>query len=245
VVYDYIQRSYQTPVQSTRRVSGWLSLQLDELKKQVEDSQQQMMELQRKLGVLGYDSSKNQLSQSLQDLLAAEGTAKIARITAESRYRMVTGEDVNTMEGSIETTPGTAPGLLTSLRSQIAAAKTSYAQLAAGGPGGGLGPNAPQMKALSAQIDQMTKELDAEQNRMLLQSKESYLAAKAAEGQTEQELEAKKEEAYAQGNDLVQYQLVQREFDQNRTLYEGLQQRLRTAELQAGLDAAEVDVIDR
>jgi len=245
VVLDYKHRSYQTPVEATRQVSDYLSLQLDQLKKQVEASQEQMMELQRKMGVLGYDSTHNQLSASLEELLAAEGAAKIARINAESRYQMVAGMDVNTMEGSIETTPGTAPSQLTSLRAQIAGAKTTYAQLLGGGLEGGLARNNPRVKAVQAQIDQLTKELDTEQTRLLLQSKESFLAAKAADEKTEQELDEKKAEAYKQGDDLVQYSLVQREFEQNRTLYDGLEQRLRTAELQAGLDAAEVDVIDQ
>lgn len=245
VVYDYIQRSYVTPVQSTNRVAEWLSLQLNELKTKVEQSQAQMMELERRLGVLGYDNSRNQLSASLEELLSAEGIAKISRITAESRYRMVSGMDVNTIEGSIETTPGTAPGELNSLRGQIANLRASLKQMTSGGAEGGLGPNNPKVKAVQAEIDELTRQLTAEQNRLILQAKEAYLAAKAAEDSTEQELEVRKKQAYDQGEDLVRYNILRREFDQNRTLYDGLQQRLLTARLQAGLDAAEVDVIDQ
>ena len=246
VVADYIQRSFRSPSIATRRVADWLSLQLDPLKKQVEQSQKEMMEYQRKMGVLGYDSTHNQLSASLEELLTAEGAAKVARINAESRYMMVKNMDEDTIGGSIETTPGTAPAELNSLRSQIAVAKASYAQQMGGGcGGGGCGPNNPAMKQLSATIEELTKNLDTEQSRLLLQSKESFLAAQAAEDRTERELDLKKDEAYRQGDDLVQYTLLQREFEQNRSLYDGLQQRLRTAELQAGLDAAEVDVIDQ
>jgi succinoglycan biosynthesis transport protein ExoP len=245
VVYDYIQRSYETPVESTRRVSDWLTLQLDQLKAKVEQSQTRIMELQRRLGVLGYDSTHNQLSASLQDLLTAEGAAKVTRINAESRYQMVAAMDQETIGGSIETTPGTAPGELTSLRAQLKLAESQKAQMQAGGPGGGAGPNLPQMKVVQAQIDTLSKEIAAEQNRMLIQSRETFLAAKAAEDKIEQELDRRRQEAYDQGDDLVQYQLLQRQFEQDRSLYDGLEQRLRTAELQAGLDAAEVDVIDQ
>jgi len=244
VVVDYIHRSYQTPVEATKQVSEFLSDSLDELKTQVEDTQQQMMELQRKMGVLGYDSTHNQLNASLAELLGAEGAAKIARINAESRYRMVAALDVPSMEGSIETTPGTAPGQLSSLRGQIAGLEATKQQMMSGGPEGGLGPENPRMLAVQGQIDQLKKELGAEQDRLILQSKESYLAAKAAEDNTETELEAKKVEANNQGDDLVQFSLLQREYEQNRSLYAGLEQRLQTAKLQAGLDAAEVDVID-
>ena len=244
VVAAYIQRGYQTPVQATNRVSEWLNVQLEELKTKVEQSQAQMMDLQRRLGVLGYDSKQNQLSASLEELLNAEGAAKIARITAESRWRMVAGSDVNTIEGSVEITPGTAPGELNSLRGQIANLRGNLQLLTGGGPEGGLGPNNPRVKAVQAQIDELSKQLRSEQDRIILQAKESYLAAKAAEDKTEQELEARKQDAYRQGDDLVQLSLLQREFEQNRSLYDGLEQRLQTAKLQAGLDAAEVDVID-
>ncbi len=123
VVCDYIQRAYKVPVEQTKMVSGWLETELDELKSEVERSQQQMMELQRKLGVLGFDSTHNQLQTSLEELLSAEGTAKIARITAEQRYLMVRSMDASTIGESIDATPGTMPGELNALRSQLAIAQ--------------------------------------------------------------------------------------------------------------------------
>jgi capsular exopolysaccharide synthesis family protein len=243
VVGAYIQRSLDVPASRTQKVSDWFSKQLDDLKSQVEQAQEQMMQLQRKMGTLGYDSTHNQLQASLSDLLGAEGAAKIARITAESRYRMVAGMDVNTIEGSIEMTPGTVAGELNSLRAQIATEKAEYARLTTDTVSG-IGPNHPTAKSMKSHIDQLQKELDAEQNRILLQAKENYLAAKAAEDNIEGELEAKRVEAYKQGDDLVLYALLQREYDQNRALYDGLQQRLETAKVEAGLDALEVDQID-
>jgi len=121
LVAAYIQRSFQTPAKQTRMVSDWLSGQLDTLKHEVEHSQQQMMDLQKQLGVIGYDkNNNNELQSSLEGLLSAEGAVKIQRIAAESRYNMVRQMDANTIDSSIETTPGTAPGELTALRSQLA-----------------------------------------------------------------------------------------------------------------------------
>ena len=242
VVGAYIQRSFSAPEAQQELASSSLSDQLNILKDRVEKSQEEMMDLQRKLGVLGADSKQSQTQTSLQTLLGAEDTAKVARITAESRYRMVAGMDPNTIEGSIETTPGTAPGELNSLRAQLAGAKATYAELTAPG---GLGPSHPRVKALQDQINELTREITAEQTRVELQAKENYLAAKAAEDKTGQELEAQKKEAFDQGNDMVHLTVVQREYEQNRALYDGLQQRLETAKVEAGLDAVEVDTVDR
>jgi succinoglycan biosynthesis transport protein ExoP len=240
VISDYIQRSYQTRFESSRRVSDFLSSTLEGLKQEVETSQEQMMDMQRRLGVLGFDPNRNQITNSLDDLSRAVGAAKLARIIAEARYRVLSGMDPNTIEGTIELTPGTAPGELNLLRGQLAGAKASYAQLESS-----LGPNHPQAKALKAQIDELVKEIDAEQNRLLVQAKQNYIVARANEDQTTAALEAQKTEAYKLRDQLVEYSLRQREFEANRNLYDNLQQRLRTASVQSGLESLEIDIVDK
>ncbi len=240
VIASYIHRSYQTRFESTQHVSQWLQGQLEDLKQQVESSQEQVLNLQRKLGILGFDPNHNQISSQLEDLSRASGQAKLARIVAESRYRVLSGMDPDTIEGSIDITPGTLPGELNSLRGQLATARASYAQLLAT-----LGPNHPQAKAQKAQIDEFAKEVLDEQNRLLIQAKQTYIAARANEDQTTATLEAQKTDAYKLRDDLVEYTLRQREFESNRTLYEGLLQRLRTAGIEAGLESLEIDVVDQ
>jgi polysaccharide biosynthesis transport protein len=240
VISDYVQRSYQTRFESSQRASVWLSGTLEGLKQEVESSQEQMMDMQRRLGILGFDPTHNQISASLDDLARAAGTAKLQRIIAEARYRVVSGMDPNTIEGTIELTPGTAPGELNLLRGQLAGARASYATLESS-----LGPNHPQAKAIKAQIDEYVKEIDEEQNRMITQAKQNYVVAKANEDQTTAALEAQKTDAYKLRDQLVEYTLRQREYEANRTLYDSLQQRLRTASVQSGLESLEVDVVDQ
>ena len=240
VISAYVQRSYQTRFESSQRVSVWLSGTLEGLKQEVEASQEQMMEMQRRLGITALDPSHSQISASLDDLSRAASTAKLARIIAEARYRVISGMDPNTIEGTIELTPGTAPGELTQLRAQLAAAKASYATLESG-----LGPNHPQSKALKAQIDEYIKEINEEQNRLIVQAKQNFVIAQTNEAQTTAALEAQKSDAYKLRDDLVEYTLRQREYEANRNLYDGLQQRLRTASVQSGLESLEVDVVDQ
>jgi succinoglycan biosynthesis transport protein ExoP len=240
VIAEYIQRSYQVRFEASQKVSTWLSGTLQDLKQQVETSQEQMMDLQRRLGILGFDPTHNQISASLDDLAKAAGAAKLARIIAEARYRVINGMDPDTIEGTIEATPGTAPGELSGLRAQLAASKANYATLESS-----LGPNHPQSKALKAQIEEYVKEIDQEQNRLIVQAKQNYVIARANEDQTTAALEAQKTDAYKLRDQLVEYTLREREFEANRTLYDSLQQRLRTASVQSGLESLEIDVVDQ
>ena len=239
VIADYISRSYETRFTSTQRVSQWLSSQLDDLKQKVEASQEQMMDLQKKLGTLGFDSSRNQISASLDDLVKAAAQAKLARILAESRYRMLTGMDPNSLQGSLDTIPGGPEPELNTLRTSLAVAQASYAQMTTS-----MGPNLPQVKAMRAQIEELTKEISAEESRLLSQAKATFTLAKTNEEQTSAALEQQKSDAYKLRDVLVEYTIRQREFESSRTLYEGLLQKLQTAGVEAGLESLDIETVD-
>ncbi len=240
VIADYIQRSYETRFDSTQRVSAWLSSQLEDLKKKVEDSQQQMMDLQRKLGTLGFSTSQTQSQNTspLDDLAKAAGQAKLSRILAEARYRQITGLDPNTIEGASEV-PGAPQTELTTLRTELATTRASYAEQTTT-----LGPNHPLVRAARARMDELVKEVDAEEKRLTQQAKLAFNLAQANENQTNAALEQQKSDAYKLRNDLVEYTIRQREFESSRTLYEGLLQKLATAGVDAGLESMEIDIVD-
>ena len=240
VINDYIQRSFQTRFASTQRVSEWLSSQLDDLKQQVETSQEELMELQQPLGVNALDPTHNQISADLEQLSQATEQARIQRIIAEARYRILSSSsDTSGIEGLETSTSGTNPTLLSSLRQQRATLQVTLAQQSVE-----LGPNHPQVKQLRAQIDTVNREIDQEQSRLLLQAKTQYNAAISDEKMTQSALDAEKADAYKLRDNLIQYQIRQREFDSNRALYEGLLQRLRAAGVQAGLESSEIDIVD-
>ena len=99
-------------------------------------------------------------------------------------------------------------------------------------------------KALRAQIDELSRQLAIEQQRMLTASREAYLIARNTENQTSSMLDTEKNNAYKLRDDFVEYTLRQREYEANRTLYDTLRQRLRVASVQAGLESVEIDIVD-
>ena len=238
LVNEYINYSFRTRQEATQRVTKFFSAQLDDLKQQVETSQEEMIDLQKQLGVLGFDPNLNQVTASLSELNHAANAAELARIAAETRYRVIAGTDRNATNQPLDV--GRTSGAVMSLRSQLDQARATLAQLSAN-----LGPNHPQVLAARDQIRELTKELNEEQDRSLADAKEAFVAARAEEDQTKAALEEQKTQAFLLRDDLVAYTLKQRDFEANRTLYDGLQQRLRTAGVQAGLESTEIDIVDK
>ena len=236
LVQDYIAHSFQSRADATKRVATFFSSQLDDLKQQVETSQGEMLELQKKLGVLGFDPKDNQITATLDELNHAAGAAALARINAETRYQVL-----SSMDPSILDQAGNAytPSNVSSLRSQVNTLRARLADLETT-----LGPNHPDVIAIQNQIAELNREIVVEENRILSEAQQAYLASKAQETQTNAALDAEKATAYKLRDDLLQYTLREREFEANRTLYDGLEQRLRTAGVEAGLESTEIEPID-
>ena len=239
----YIQRSYQTRFASTDRVSRWLSNQLSDLKAQVETSQEQLIDMQRKLGVLGlsFDPTHVPTTESTAKVDALSGAlsgARIARILSESKYRTLQSANPNNLEGLLDASG--MDGELNRLRGDIATTKAIIAEELVT-----RGTRNPKVEADQRHLDELQHEVDTEQNRLLSQARDAYIAAQANEQQTSAALEQAKNEAYQLRDATVEYTLRPREYDTNRTLYDGLLSRLRTAGVQAGLESLEIDIIDR
>jgi len=236
LVEEYRIHTLQSRAEATKRVSNFLSNQLDDLKQEVSSSQEQMIDLQKRLGVLGFDPTHNQITSTLDELNKAAGEAKIARISAETRYKVLSSMDPSILD---QTGSAYAPSSVASLRTQLNSAQSDFARLDYD-----LGPNNPREQALRKQIAELQRQIGVEENRILSETKQAYLAAEAQENQTNAALDTAKAEAYTLRDDLLKYTLQARDFEANRTLYEGLLERLRTAGVEAGLESTEIDIVD-
>ncbi len=239
----YIHRSYQVRYDSTQRVTGWLTNQLNDLKAQVEQSQEQLIDMQRKLGVIGLSfdpthSPNTETSVKVDALSNAVSTARLNSILAQSRYRILLGADPNNLEGMLDASG--LDGELSRLRSDIANTNASIAQDSVL-----RGAANPKLLEEQAHLRELQHEVASEQQRLIEKANDTFLAAKSNEDQTYAALEAAKNEAYEFRDAQVEYSLKQREYETNRSLYEGLLSRLRAAGVQAGLESLEIDIIDR
>lgn len=239
LVREYIFRSLESSAEAQKRVSDFLSTQLGDLKQQVETSQEQMIDLQKKIGILGFDPSHNEITSSLDSLNRAVSEAQIDRIMAEVRYHTLTSMDPGQVDESVD--PGRAASVsqLPALRSQLATAKADLAKTNVA-----LGDRNPQLVAQRAQIQSLEDAIRAEENRVLIQARENYQASRTNEQETRGALESEKSTAFELRDQMVQYTLRQREYETNRQLYDGLLQRLRSAAVEAGLESTEIEIVD-
>ena len=244
LINDFVVYLVQVRYGASKRSSGWLLGQLDDLKQQVEKDQTNLTELQAKLGIVGLSETGNDYlsAQALDALTKAGSAATVDRIVAEAKYRFLNESDPSLIEGEVSLLGGSnAPqgSLLQSLRSAQGTQASTYAKLLEQ-----FGSKYPTVQQAKAQLDETTRQVIAEQKRIVNQAKLSFSAAAANESMTNKALTEKQGESFGQRSDMVKYIILLHDYQSHRTLYEGLITRLQEAGITAGLESGEVDIVD-
>ena len=84
------------------------------------------------------------------------------------------------------------------------------------------GPNFPKVQRLQAQIKEMDDQIAKERKGIVVQLRSDYDEAKARQDLLTQRLEEQKAETNAMSEKMVQYNILKREAEANKTMYEGL-----------------------
>jgi capsular exopolysaccharide synthesis family protein len=237
---EFIKNNFVAHYSSTQQVTTWLTGQIDDLRTIVQDSQDRMVDLQKKLGISALDPSHSMIVQEISNLEKGASDATEQRVLEEARYRILDslppdriqdGPTPVSMEGS--------GGLLESLRLQRA---TAAAELARQQPL--YGPNYPTVKQLNGQIKSLDREIATEEKAVINKAKDAFGIAHAAEDRAKGVLDNRVRELYGQRDDIVKYELLTEEYESNRHMYESILARLREAAVDAGLDSADISVVD-
>jgi capsular exopolysaccharide synthesis family protein len=241
LIDKYIERNYRVKYEGTMKASGWLSEQLEAIRKRTEASENALAEYQRRTGVFAFSSNRNSQSGEGDDLITTQlsetmkalTVALSDRIVKEARYRVAIGGDPELLAGMIpDTTLSVLHAQEVSIKSQYSAAKIQF------------GGNYPRVKELKSQLDDLTAEIAAEVASDTLRLKDEYEAAKDAEDALEKQLSSEKTTALDSNKKVLELLVLEREAESNRELYEGLSRKLQEAGITAGLNSTNVEIVD-
>jgi capsular exopolysaccharide synthesis family protein len=239
--HEFIENNFSTHYNSTQDVSKWLTGQMDDLRTVVQNSQNRMVDLQRKLGVMALDPDHSLMVQEIGNLQKNAADAAEQRVVAEARYRILRSLPPDQIQESPQGTQNAIgnEGMLASLRSQRASVEAQLANLQPL-----YGQNYPTVKQLRSQRDALNQSITNQEQRVVEEANDALSLAKTAQNQAQGMLDDKVHAVYGQRDDLVQYMLLSQEYDSNRKMYESIVARLREAAVDAGLDAADINIVD-
>ncbi|HEX4642458.1 MAG TPA: polysaccharide biosynthesis tyrosine autokinase [Candidatus Acidoferrales bacterium] len=237
VAENYIQKNLEARWAAAQKASEWLSVQLKDLKAKLEKSEDDLQEYAAGNGLLylvtGKGDEESIVNQSVREIQEELTRAEADRMQKESMFRLVRSGDYRSLPGVFD------DRMLQDLTIRLADLRRQHAQLSAT-----FTENYPKVKETQSQIVEIQESLERERWRAAQKISNDYFAALRREKLARQAFAARQAQANQVAEKSVQYGMLSREVDTNKSLYEGLLQRLKEASVSAGLNAGNIRVVD-
>jgi len=231
---NYIEHNFLTRYEATTRASKWLSTQLEELKISVEKAEDARIAYERQNQIWTVDDKQDITTQKLSDLNKELTEAQTDRMRKQASYEMARAGNVDAMP---EVRDNKVIQDLAARRAQLSA---EYSESRAQ-----FGPQYPKVQRLQAQIQDVEKSIQREKAAVVGQIESEYHGARQRELLLQEALEKQKAEANALAERLVQYNMLKRDAEASKQLYDGLLQKLKEAGISAGLRSSNIRMVDQ
>jgi len=234
---SYIQGNLESRWMAAQKASEWLSEQLQSFKAKLEKSEDDLQAYAQRNGLLFLETQKgdteNIVNERLRELQDELTKAQAERYAKESVYRLTEAGDYSALPGVVDNK------LMQELTARLADLERQKAALSPT-----FTDDYPKMKEIQSQIDEVTHRLDEERKRAAQEIVDDYLAATKREDLVRTAFEQQQNQANQVAERAVQYNILKREVDTNKQLYEGLLQRLKEAGVSAGMNASNINIVD-
>src|SRR5208337_1843269 len=106
------------------------------------------------------------------------------------------------------------------------------------------GPNFPKVQRIQAQIKDVDEQITRQSKSIIVELENDYRAALQLEELRTKALDQQKADTNVMSEKMVQYNILRREAEANKALYEGLLTKLKEAGISAGLRSSNVRIVD-
>jgi polysaccharide biosynthesis transport protein len=233
VAQDYINLNFDVKWQETSDAYKWLQNKLVDVQQKLEESQRALQAYAQSHNIL-YLSDKQDLSNAqMQSLLGEYSAAQSDLFQREALYSLV-------KKGKVEDLPGVLDNLLIqSLEESVAKEQANYAKMMAQ-----VKPAFPLARQEQRLIQKLQKNLNEEKAHVIHNIVDEYQSAQHRVNFLAKAIDRQKKEMNAMNKKLIQYNILKQTVDSNQQLYQGMLQRMKEAQVSAGLNASNIRIVD-
>src|SRR6202795_835743 len=232
-IATYIEQNFRSKYEATTQASAWLTDQLTELKIRVQKAEDARIAYERQNQIWTLDDKQNIPSQRLSDVNKQLTDAQSERMKKESLYQFA-------KSGNLDAVPQVQSNLvLTDLFKKRGEVSSEYTDAL-----NQYGPNFPKVQRLQAQLKDYDQSIEKEKKNILAVLESDYREAQQRESLLTQALDQQKAETNQMAEKLVEYNILKREAEANKTLYEGLMTKLKETAISQGLRSSNIRVVD-
>jgi len=230
----YIEENLESRWNAVRETEVWLERQLADLREKLETSQENLQEYARESGLLFVHPDETVAEQRLRRLQDELSQAEADRIAKQSGFELIeNGGGAALSESPQVLNLRTYERRLTELRTELAELDTTFT------------PAHPKVKRVAAQIAEMEAAVAQEKAVLMGQASGDYQAAVRRQELLSTSYERQEELVSEHAVKSIRYDILRREVDTKREMYDGLLRRVKETAVASALNAGNVRVVDR
>lgn len=234
----HVERDREFRNTSSRDASRWLQQRIGEQRETLEASERALQRYREQHGAVAVEDRQTIIVRELENLHSAVTTATMARVESEARYR-----DLQAAQDDPESL-GRFPEILRNeiiqeQRLTLASLRRDRSRLA-----DELGPRHPDMISVESSIRDAEERLQNEVLAVVDSLRIEFQVASSQERQLAAELDRQTQEALALDRTGIEYGVLRREAESDRSLYESLLQRAAETGVASDLETSNIRILD-
>lgn len=230
---EFIQQNIESHWKSTQQTGEWLTHEMEDVRIKLEKSEDALQSYANASGLLFTSEKDNVAEEKLRQLQEELSKAQADRVTSQSQYELVsTASPESLPEVLDDATLKEYQVKLTDLRRQLAEISSS------------LTPAHPAVKRVQAQVTALELALDKERTNIIQRIRNEFESAQRRENLLAANYAAQARLMTEQAAKVTDYNILKREVDTNRQLYDSMLQNVQEASMTSALRASNTRVVD-
>lgn len=233
VASEFVELSLEQRWRSNQHTGEWLGRQMQDIKIKLEKSEEELQRYARAANLVITSEKNNVVEERLRQLQEELSKAQADRVARQSKYELATTVGVESLPEVLDDqTLREYQVQLTTLRRELADLRASFT------------PAHPKVQKVQAQIAAVESALENKRSNIVKRVRNEYEAARRRENLLTADYSSQARLMSEQADKVAHYNILKREVDTTRQLYESMFQRVKEAGVAAALRASNINVID-
>ena len=228
----FVSMGQERRIESSSYAKTFLEDQIKQMKGKLEDSERKLNQYAQQKQILTLDEKTSAINQTYQEFASALSRAEQERIKVEALYNEVRSNPERALQTMENKTIGT-------FKEQRAKLELEYQQNLRI-----FKPEYPKMQQLQAQIGEIDLQIKRELTTFQAGVKSQYDAAIVQESLLRERLSQTRKQVLTTQDNSIDLNLLRREVDTNRQLYDNLLERLKQVNVASNLTTNNLLIVD-
>jgi polysaccharide biosynthesis transport protein len=231
---EFIEQNQESRLITNQHTGDWLNRELNEARDKLRQSEAAVQEYARNSGLVYTNETTNVATEKLQQYQQALSNATADRISKQARFELAQSSPPDSLADILN------DASLRDLQVKITDLKRQYADLSTV-----FNPEFSRVRRVQAELESLQAAFDRNRTDVLNRIRTDYEEASRRERLLSNAYDRQTADVTGQGQKAIQYNILKRDVDSNRQLYDAMLQQMKQASIATAMRASNVRVVDQ